>query len=303
MEERILQHYRAFSTFTNPGCYRALLRALPNSVPELGELLAHQRIHRVTLRNGNSGPGADPRYGDMAQFPWYRLRCDDDVLMTSAAMIAELLRLDPRGFVRDRAVEHKLVVTCRHAAILMASILKAKGTPCRVRSGFAPYIVDGQSGDHWINQYWDATSGRWVTIDSDGFLDHVPFSQFDMPESCFDWAGPTWLRIRQGSLEGSRYSYADGRGTHGLKAVIRAVFYDFHCLMNNEISYNFQPRYIDGKFDELREETFLEIDKLAGLLCDPDRYFGALRRLWETEKKYRILNAPLIGDGDHVVWR
>ena len=58
-------------------------------------------------------------------------------------MAAGLFRLDPRGFVPDRRVEDKLVLTCRFVAVLVASIYKAKGVPCRCRAGYAPYIQPG----------------------------------------------------------------------------------------------------------------------------------------------------------------
>lgn len=49
---------------------------------------------------------ADLRYGDMTRYPWYRMRCEDDVLLTAVAMTEELFRMDERGFVKDRAVEN-----------------------------------------------------------------------------------------------------------------------------------------------------------------------------------------------------
>jgi hypothetical protein len=51
-------------------------------------------------------------------------------------------------------------------------------------------------------------------------------------------------------------------GEKSLKAAIRTVFYDFHALMNDEISYLFPPPYIDGKFEKLLEDNFKEIDSL-----------------------------------------
>jgi hypothetical protein len=46
----------------------------------------------------------------MDRFPWWRLRCEDDVLMTSVSMVAELFRLDDKGFYKERFAEHKIVV-------------------------------------------------------------------------------------------------------------------------------------------------------------------------------------------------
>ena len=47
---------------------------------------------------------------------------------------------------------------------------------------------------------------------------------------------------------------SDGLGTNSLKAVIRGIFYDFHAFMNDEISYLFQPCYIDGNLKNLQKK-------------------------------------------------
>ena len=181
MDKKILNHYLEFSTFTNPGCYKEFLQNLPDDVKELGNLISHQIIHSVTLKEGNTEANRDMRYGDMDEYPLYRLRCEDDILPTAVSMIAELLRLDNNGFLPNRKVENKIVVTCRFVAILMASILKSKGIPCRVRSGFAPYFSE-HSDDHWINQYYDNEKQKWITFDADGFFDKtIGFDQYNMP--------------------------------------------------------------------------------------------------------------------------
>ena len=64
-----------------------------------------------------------------------------------------------------------------------------------------------------------------------------------------------------------------------------------------------QPSYIDNKFDTLNENDFLEIDELAMLMLEPDKNFNELKNIWDTEKKFRILNSPLIGDNSHVKWK
>lgn len=300
MNQKILNHYLEFSTFTNPGLYKEFLQSLPDGIEELGNLITHQIVHRVTLKEGNTKANIDLRYGDMEQYPWHRLRCDDDVLPTAVAMIAELLRLDNRGFCIDRKVENKVVLTCRFVAILMAAILKSKGIPCRVRSGFAPYF-GGNSGDHWINQYWSKDKQRWITFDADGFLDYLSFNQYDISEDKFDWAANSWLGIRAGKLEAD--NFVNAGGFKGLMPVLWAVFYDFHSLMNNEILYMQTPTYIANKFEQLSEDDLLEIDELAKLMLNPDDNFARLVEIWESEKKFRILNGPLIEDESHVRWR
>ena len=297
MNEAALNHYLKVGTYTNPGCYTDFLQSLPNDISELGNLICHQVIHRVTLKNGNTNANADKKYGDMDAFPWHRLRCDDGTLLTAPAMIAELLRIDNRGLMPDRAVENKIVVTCRYVSVLISAILKAKGIPARSRSGFSPYCSPGVSGDHWINQYWNENENRWVSFDADGFYNDLEFNQFDIPDENFNWAAETWLGIRSGKIDGNKIVYASG--VYGLKAAIRAVFYDFHSLMNNELSYNFQPQYISNKFEQLTEADFTQIDELAKLLIEPDNNFGKLLEVWHNEKKFRILNGTLLGDADH----
>jgi hypothetical protein len=181
----------------------------------------------------------------------------------------------------------------------MSAILKAKGVPCRSRSGFAPYFKENLSLDHWINQYWDEGRQKWITFDADFFEDKsLGFSQYDIPPDRFDWAADTWLKIRKNETLGGKFLWAGGEDS--LKAAIRAVFYDFHSLMNNEISFLFQPSYIAGKFEKLSEDDFKEIDSLAGLMVNPDSNFDVLCEIWNTNKKYRILNSPLVGDWDNL---
>ena len=301
MNKKILDHYLQFGTFTNPGCYKQFLQKLPDDVKELGNLISHQIIHRVTLKEGNTKANRDKRYGDMDKYPWHRLRCEDDILPTTVSAVAELLWLDPRGFLTNRKVENKIVVTCRSVTIIMASILKSKGIPCRVRAGFAPYFFEG-SWDHWINQYWSKNKQKWITFDADGFFDKsIGFDQYNIPEKKFDWAANTWLGIRRGKLDGNNFIHASGY--KGLMPALWAVFYDFHSLMNNEILYDQMPSYISFKFDKLSEKDFEEIDELAKLMLESDKNFDKLVKIWNTKKKFRILNSPLIGDDDHVKWK
>ena len=300
MNENILKHYLTSSVYTYAGNYEDYFKSLPNNIWELGNLICSQIIHRITLKEGNTNANKDLLYGDMTKFPWYRMRCEDDVLMTAVSMTAELFRLDNKGFTLDREVYNKIVVTCRYVSVLMSAILKAKGIPCRSRSGFAPYLKKGFSFDHWINQYWDKKQSKWVTFDADFFNDKyiaLEFDQYDIPTEKFDWAADTWLKIRENKVDSSKFIYAGGE--QSLKASIRAVFYDFHSLMNNEISYLFQPAFIDRKFDKLSEDDFKEIDSLANLMIDPDKNFNDLYEIWNNNKKFRILNSPLVGDCDN----
>jgi hypothetical protein len=301
MRKELLVHYLETGTYTYAGNYKDYFQGLPDNVEELGKLICSQVIHRITLKEGNKNANRNQIYGDMNNFPWYRMRCEDDIFLTAAAMAAELFRLDQRGFIMDRPVENKIVVCCRNVSVLMTAILKAKGIPSRSRAGFAPYLKKGESRDHWINQYWDESQNRWITFDADAFWDEedTGFNQYNIPEHKFDWAAETWLKIRNQYIDGSRFVYADAYGTNSLKAVVRYLFYDFHAIMNNELTFSFQPCFIDNKFEKLEEEDFIEIDNLAKLLLQPDKNYKELLWIWNTKKKYRAINSPLVGDSDN----
>lgn len=299
MNTKILDYYREFGLFTDPGMYKSVLAGvLPDDVKKIGLLVRSQIIHRMTLKNGNTGSNSDLRYGDMTRVPWYR-QPEDDIFPTAAAMISELYRRDPRGFVLDRNTENKLILTCRFTAILMASLLKMKSIPARVRSGFAPYFhvhghPDGKSDDHWITQYWNTKESRWVSIDVDGSLEgYRKIDPYDMPQGSFDFAADAWLSVREGKVDAERFWNAGGNG--GLLAIAWALFYDFHCLMNNEIIYTHTPQMAHfGEFSKITDLELKEIDALAGLLQKPDDNFEELRKVWETKKEFRLLRGGLL---------
>lgn len=299
MDNKILNYYLQFSQYTNPGLYKDVLqKSLPDSVKEIGLLVRKQIIHRMTLKNRNTGSNADLRYGDTTKVPWHR-QPEDDVFVTASAMLAELFRRDPRGLVLDRSAENKLVLTCRFTSILVASLLKIKGIPARVRSGFAPYfnvegLPGGKSDDHWINQYWNEKESRWVSIDVDGSIEgYLKFDPYDIPEGTFDFSPDAWLAVRSGKIDGQHFWNAGGNG--GLIVVAWELFYDFHCLMNDEVIYMHTPEITHfGKFDKLTEKQLGEIDNLAKLMQKPEDNFEELNKIWETKREFRLLKGALL---------
>ena len=298
MNDEILRHYLDFSMYTYPGLYLEKLKnELPDEVREIGFLVRKNFIHRSTLSYGNFGTNADLKFGDMTEVPWWR-QAEDDNFVTSGAMLTELYRRDTRGFVLDREVKNKLVLTCRYVAIMMASILKAKGIPVRVRSGFAPYFDNGELGavstDHWIDEYWNKKENRWVTIDADGSLSlNDNFDPYDIPKGKFDFPADVWLSIRDKKI--SPWKFYNAKPEWGAIAVLWALFYDFHCLMNNEIFYSHLPLF--GRYEKFYSLTCMElekIDRLALLMQQPDTNFDGLKKIWDTEKDFRLLTGGLL---------
>ncbi len=299
MDKNILDHYLQYSIYTNPGLFTEIIKnSLPDDIRQIGLLVRKQIIHRMTLKNGNTGSNKDLRYGDMTKVPWHQ-QCQDDILPTASAMLTELYRKDNRGFILNRSEENKLILTCRFVSILMASILKTKGVPCRVRSGFAPYfsvqgLPDAKSTDHWINQYWDSKKSRWITIDIDGSIEgYLKFDPYDMPNGVFDFSANAWLDVRNKKIPEAHFHNAGG--FDGLVTIAWELFYDFHCLMNHEIIYFYHPKIaMLDNFKNINEDQLKKIDYLAQLMINPDENFIALKNIWETNKDFRLLKGGLL---------
>ena len=180
----------------------------------------------------------------------------------------------------------------------MASILKSKGIPCRVRAGHAPYFNMGSLGevsaDHWINQYWNSKEERWVAIDVDGSWSlNDDFDPYNIPERKFDYPADAWLNIRTKKDDPNRFWNA--KPERGLIVVAWSIFYDFHCLMNSEITYIHVPEIATyEKFGKLSEKELKEIDNLALLMQNPEKNFDKLQQLWNTSKQFRLLKGGLL---------
>lgn len=294
MDNKLQKHYLSFSQFTDPGLYRPYVEKLPNDTHEIGLLVRKQLIHRTTLAYGNKGSNADLKYGDMTKVPRFRF-AEDDYFVTAAAMLAELYRRDDRGFIIDRRTENKLVLTCRFISILMASILKSKGIPTRVRSGFANYFFDpSQSSDHWINEYFSKDENRWIAIDVDGSLNPIGFDPYDIPAGRFDYSADAWLSVREGRID--EHYFHNAAPQSGLIVIAWELFYDLHCLMNNEVIYLHIPSFVrtPNIFKNIPEEELKKIDNLAKLMQSPDTNFDKLKNIWNNEQKYRILEGGLL---------
>lgn len=291
--KEVLEFYLQTSIYTNYDPYKEYYQTLPNDIKTLANLVKSQIIHRSELRQGCL------HHNQFLLFPWYRYRAEDDILMTAPAMTAELFRLNKNGFVK-RPIEEKLVLTCRYAAVLMVSILKSKKIPARCRSGFSKHTPDRKTAnDHWIVEYWDNKQMRFIRVDVSRITQVNHYNLYDIPKGIFDTAAEAWLNVRTGKRKIEDYRRGHRKN---LTILAQALFHDFHALMNDEISYRFTPPFIstEEKVNNLTTEELKDLDQLAKLMLDPDQNHEKLKKIFETNVKYRILNSPLVQDEDHL---
>lgn len=295
--KEILDFYKQTSQFTDLGYYKEFAQNLPSDIEELCILQRMQIIHPVAYNDKDIRSKSSCFWGDMTKVPITRLDYEEDYFPTAQSMIAELLRKNP-NYNKKREAKDKIHITCRGQAILLASILKAKGIPARARSGFAPYIkYDGISYDHWITEYYDEKEKVWKLVDAD---EHCPdhemgFDLNNIPYDRFIFGAEAYLGLRKNNIKAESILYASNPATLGMKASIRGLFYDFHALMNNEIIFLHIPKYIKEKDFELSQEEYEELDELANLMLKPNENFEKLQKIWKVKTKFRIMQGALNG--------
>lgn len=288
VNNKILTFYKQTSTYTDLGYYKDFAKQLPNDINELCLLQRRQIIHPLGIKENDEE--TNEYYGDLSKVPKHLRIFEDDLYPTAISVLAELLRRN-NNYDFNRKVEDKLHVTCRGQAILLASILKAKDISSRVRSGFGFYVstIDKTAGDHWITEYYSEKQGKWIFVDPD-------FHDFDK-DTCVDsnnitkkdflTAAEAYLGIRNNTLKENMIYYASTPYQYGLKAAIRALFYDFNSLMNNEIFFLHLPIYALKNDLNLNKEELRELDFIAELMLEPDNNFDKLRDIWNKNDKFK----------------
>ena len=240
VDSSILDFYRQYSSFTDPGEYEYLYENLPDSLPELCRLIRTQYINPYEL----------DRYG--AQIPKERLS-DRLKYPTVKSALEGLLSYDSSGLVRDRKPEDRLVLICRDNAILLASILKYRGIPARVRYGFAPYLMPEFHSSHVICEVWNENNKRWMLVDPS--TDMIDFSREE-----FDFSNDVWLKMQKEKIDPQIYGR---RGKYtGLLPITMMVCGDLASILGSENTTNSYPPILDYAIQNNNQLTSKHIEAL-----------------------------------------
>jgi hypothetical protein len=259
----VLDFYRGYGPFTDPGEYEVLYKNLPESLTDLCRLIKAQMIH----------PVADlPLYRDI--IPPER-RDEDFKYPTVQTILAGLMQYNPAGLTQDRRPEQRLVVSCRYHAILLASILKSRGIPVRARYGFARYLYPGRFIYHVVCEVWNDRDLRWMLVDPDRQM-------VDYPRGQFETSDDVWRRYRQGALDPSLYGVQGWWGAH---PILDVMCHDLAAVLGNEHIYMDRPPVSSdlgmdvGKIPADQEAV---LDRIVELLKNPDANFQELQLLYNT---------------------
>jgi len=271
VDSSVLDFYRQYSSFTNPGEYEKMYSNLPDSISVICKLIKSQLIH----------PVADlPLYRD--QIPKER-SYEDLKYPTVQTILAGLKSYNPKGLVFDRKPSERLVVSCRYHAILLASILKHQGIPVRVRYGFASYIYPGHHIYHVICEAWNNNEKKWILVDPDRQLVDVSSEQFE-------FAGDVWIKYQQEKLDPNTYGVPDWWGAH---PILDALCHDLASVLGNEhIYFNRPPISADSTMNvkNMPTDNIDLMNKISALMTNVDVNFNEIQNLYIENKQLQFSN-------------
>jgi Transglutaminase-like superfamily len=218
-----VERWIGHSPMSDTGRYGAAVAELSSSIDDLNSVVQGVIIHSDWF-------GA---YGvDHSRFD----RVSRETLPV-AERLALVLDSDARPLAVRRPPAERTVGTCRDFALMLCAFFRSKGMAARLRCGFAVYFADGWE-DHWVCEYWDATTQRWLL--SDAQLDEVlkercniAFNPADTPRHQFMTAGQAWMACRAGTSDASRFGHGEVKG---LWFVGVNVVRDHYAINNRETS-------------------------------------------------------------------
>ncbi|MEN8117139.1 MAG: transglutaminase family protein [Bacteroidota bacterium] len=227
--ESVLEFYTQYSSYTDLGEYEYLYKNLPDSLPELCNLIRSQFIH----------PYAElPRYSDLIP----KERWNEAVKYPTVKSVLEgLVSYDSSGIVNDRKPEDRLVLGCRHNAILLASILKYRGIPARVRAGHVTYLRPGFHLSHTICEVWNKSEKRWMLVDPS-------VGMVDFNREQFEFSNELWLKLQNEEIDSNLYAFP-GRYS-GFVSILGKVCPDLASILGTEYPVNQYATILEYAFDD-----------------------------------------------------
>jgi len=271
-----LDFYRRPGIFTDLEGMGASLRDLPNDVPGLSRVVQGLLIHRMWA----------PAYGaSVSGREW------EEGLHGADAMLTRILELDRAPLIVGRSPSKRLVVCCRHFAVLLCALLRRQGVPARARCGFAGYFERARFLDHWVCEYWLQGRERWALVDAQ--LDEmqtavlkIDFDVADVPREQFWTAGQAWQRCRSGSAHPRNFGIADMWGLWFIRGNLRR---ELAALNKIEVlPWDIWGLPIDR--DELISNNHASLlDAVAALTTAiGNGNYPGLRRRYQTEEALRL---------------
>jgi len=270
----VLNFYRQYSSFTDPGEYAYLYENLPDSLPELCSLIRSQFIHPYADLPKYREQIPKERWNEMFRYPSVK------------SILKGLVSYDSSGLTKERQLEDRLILACWHNSILLVSILKSRGIPARVRYGHATYIAPGYHISHVISEVWNDNEKRWMLVDPS--MDMVDFSR-----DKFDFSNEAWLQLQKGEIDPNLYGIP--RKYFGMGSIVAKVCGDLASILGTEHTIFQYAPILDFVFEEDKEMTTEHVEilnRISELMLSIDAdNLAKLQEIYNTTPDIQITKA------------
>lgn len=241
VDTSLLSFYCQYSSFTNPGEYEYLYENLPDSLAELCDLIKSQFIHPYAELPKYKEQLPKERWSEMFQYSSVK------------SILKGLQSYDSSGIVKNRMPENRLILGCQQNAILLASIMKYRGIPARVRSGHANYIMQGFHISHTVCEVWNEKEMRWMLVDPS-------MNMVDFNREIFDFSNELWLKFQNQEIDPNLYGIP--RRYTGLVSILGKVCTDLASILGTEYPINQYAPILEGAFNENSQLSTNQIETL-----------------------------------------
>ncbi|WP_370376114.1 transglutaminase-like domain-containing protein [Catenulispora sp. GAS73] len=228
--------YRQPSPTSDLGRHTDLSRDLPADPQALSAIVRGLLVHNFTAKVQG------------LQLPPDRMSHMETV--GAEAILDNVFSLDPASLSFERPPEGRMVGFCYHFALLHCALLRATGTPARVRCGFASYFEARRWIDHWVVEFWDGNGWR---------LTDPQIGRGDLTSDDFQDGLTAWNQCRGGAAPPALYGNGELWGWDELRG---SLINDVAALNKVEVAgwywcERLQVDPLDQPHDEL--DTSLDI--------------------------------------------
>ena len=277
-ERTELDFYVQAGAMSGPGRHAQALSALPSDVGELSRIIQGLVIHQYMA--------------DAYGFTVPEKRKEESHLRPAEALLDRILALDGRPLSAARPPDKRVVGVCHHFALLLTSMLRAKGVAARYRCGFGAFFNAPYFEDHVACEYWNAEQSRWILVDCQ--LDAVwrkalkfTFDPLDVPRDQFIVAADAWTECRSGKADPGKFGIFVG-DLRGLWFIAAALIRDVAAFNKTEMlpwdGWGAMPH--PGQQLDAGQLAFF--DRLAAMTATPDASFDSLRSIYDKDERVRV---------------
>ena len=169
------------------------------------------------------------------------------------AIVSNVISLDASRLDLERSAERRMVGFCYHFALLHCALLRATGTPARIRCGFAGYFEARRWIDHWVVEYRDGDA--WQLTD--------PQIGRDLTRDDFQDGPTAWNQCREGASAPAAYGNGELWGWDELRG---SLINDVAALNKVEVSgWYWCDRLKVEPLDQPHDELDASLDVLSFL--------------------------------------